>query len=65
MTSQQQEGQSLEKREKEVLWFSRKYLGLNEENWGLFLKHITPEDVSKILKWAMKEGMALTWEDAL
>lgn len=52
----------LEKREKEVLWFTRKYLGLNEQNFALLVKHLSPEDVSRMLKVGLKNGMTLTWE---
>jgi hypothetical protein len=52
----------IDKREEEVRWFVRKYIRSNK-NFDIFMRHLSPDDVTEILKKALEEGMVLAWED--
>jgi len=53
--------QSIEKKRSEVERFVRKYIN-NEKNLDLFISHLSPYDLTQILKKCLKKGMTFTWE---
>jgi len=51
-----------EKKLKEIEWFVRKYIQ-NDENFPFFIRKLSPNDLSQILKACLKKGMVFTWDD--
>lgn len=50
-----------EKYEKEAVWFVRKYIQTDKIEF--FIKHLSPYDLTKIIKLCLKEGMEFNWTE--